>query len=267
MTARKKNAKVWLVGAGPGDPDLLTVKAARVLAQAEVWLVDDLVTPGILALAHPDAVIELVGKRGGRCSTSQRTIEQRMLQHARAGREVARVKGGDPLLFGRGGEELAFLRAHGIEAEVINGITSGAAAAQALGMALTHRDHGHGVSFVTAHTANDGGPDWRSLAAAGTTLVIYMGMNRLGDIRDALLAANMDPGMPAAIVMNASRADMRSWHGTLATLTDALAAGLASPAVVLIGSAVVQARTTANPTAQAVNGEQRTPASALSLLY
>ncbi len=240
--ASPRTGKVWLVGAGPGDPELMTIKAARVLAAADVWLVDDLVTPEIRAYARRETKIENVGKRGGRCSTSQHEILERMLAHARAGRCVARVKGGEPLLFGRGGEEMEFLRAHDIEVEAVNGITSGAAAANALGAALTHREYGHGVTFVTAHIADDSGPDWRALACAGTTLVIYMGMSRLEAIRDGLMAAGMRPDMPAAIVMNASREDERSWTGTLATLTDALAAGLASPAVVIVGGVVAQAR-------------------------
>ncbi len=232
--------KVWLVGVGPGDPELMTLKAARVLGAAQVWLVDDLVTPEIHELARPDATIEPVGKRGGRCSTSQDEILERMLAHALAGRDVARVKGGDPLLFGRGGEEVEFLRMHGIEVEVINGITSGAAAANALGATLTHRDHGHGVTFITAHTADDGGPDWHALVAAGTTLVIYMGMSRLAEIRDGLTAAGMRPDTPAAVVMNASRHDEQHWRGTLHTLPRAADAGLASPAVVIVGGVVAR---------------------------
>jgi uroporphyrin-III C-methyltransferase len=233
--------QVWLVGVGPGNAELLTLKAARVLAQADVWLVDDLVGPGIVELARPDALIEPVGKRGGRCSPTQDSIQQRMLEHARAGRLVARVKGGDPLLFGRAGEELAFLRAHGIGVGVINGVTSATAAAAALGIALTHRDHDHGISFVTAHTASGNTePNWRALAASGTTLAIYMGMGRLETIRDTLLDAGMTRATPAAAVMNASRADERVWTGTLDTLADARAAGLASPAILLIGGAVAQ---------------------------
>ncbi|MDR2853156.1 MAG: uroporphyrinogen-III C-methyltransferase [Burkholderiaceae bacterium] len=235
-----KQGKVWLIGVGPGDAELLTLKAARVLREAEVWLVDDLVGPDILALAPPGTLVEPVGKRGGRHSVSQRIIEQRMLAHVLAGRQVARVKGGDPLLFGRGGEELDFLRAHGIGCEVINGITSAAAAAQALGIALTHREHGHGVSFVTAHTATGSEPNWRALVASGTTLAIYMGMHRLEALRDALREAGLAGSTPAAIVMQASRPDVRCWQGVLDALADARAAGLASPAIILIGGVAGQ---------------------------
>jgi len=241
MDRQLKPGKVWLVGAGPGDPELATVKAARVLGQVQVWLMDDLVSPGMRRYAAPDTRIISVGKRGGRCSASQASIQALTLAHALAGRDVARVKGGDPLLFGRGGEEAEFLRAHGIAVEVVNGVSSGMAAAQALGIALTHRAHCHGVTFVTAHTSGDGRPDWRALAAGGTTLVIYMGMGRLCAIRDALLAAGMRPDMPAAVVMHASNPGERRWAGTLATLAEALAAGLASPAVVLIGGVAARA--------------------------
>lgn len=233
--------KVWLVGVGPGDPELVTVKAARVLGEADVWLVDDLVTPEMRRYARADALIVPVGKRGGRCSVSQANIDALTLSHAMAGRTVARVKGGDPLLFGRGGEEARFLSAHGIAVEVVNGISSGMAAARALGIALTHRAHCHGVTFVTAHTRDDGGPDWRALAASGTTLVIYMGMSRLVAIRDALLHAGMRPDMPAGVVMHASGVDERCWTGTLETLSDALAAGFESPSVILVGDVVAEA--------------------------
>ncbi|MGO4303504.1 uroporphyrinogen-III C-methyltransferase [Cupriavidus sp. RAF12] len=238
MNRHPKAGKVWLVGAGPGDPELLTVKAARILGATDVWLVDDLVSPDIAQYASTGTHIASVGKRGGRCSVSQAQIDALTLAHALAGRSVARVKGGDPLLFGRGGEEAAFLRAHGVEVEVINGISSAAAAAQALGIALTHRAHCHGVTFVTAHTRGDGGPDWRALASSETTLAIYMGMGRIGEIQAALLAAGMAPDMPAGVVMHASGPAQRCWTGTLQTLDAALAAGLASPAVILIGHVV-----------------------------
>ncbi|MWL88543.1 uroporphyrinogen-III C-methyltransferase [Cupriavidus sp. SW-Y-13] len=230
--------KVWLVGVGPGDPELVTVKAVRALAEAQVWLVDDLVPASIQNYASPGTQMVPVGKRGGRCSVSQTSIQALTLEHARAGRCVARVKGGDPLTFGRGGEEAAFLRGHGIEVEVVNGISSGVAAAQSLGIALTHREHCHGVTFVTAHTRGDGDPDWCALAASGTTLVIYMGMLRIASIRDALLRAGMRPDTPAAVVMQASCSDERQWTGTLLTLADAIAAGLESPAIILIGDVV-----------------------------
>ncbi|QYY27982.1 MULTISPECIES: uroporphyrinogen-III C-methyltransferase [Cupriavidus] len=241
MNPPLKPGKVWLVGAGPGSPELVTVRAARVLERAQVWLVDDLVSPEMTCYASPGTHVEWVGKRGGRCSVSQDRILQLTLMHAMAGKEVARVKGGDPLLFGRGAEESAFLRAHGVPVEVVNGISSGQAAAQALGVALTHRAHCHGVSLVTAHTSDHGSPDWGALARSGTTLVIYMGMSRLAAIRDALLAANMLPGTLAAVVMHAGGNGQRCWTGTLATLGEALDAGLASPAVIMVGAVLSDA--------------------------
>ncbi|SCB26640.1 uroporphyrinogen-III C-methyltransferase [Cupriavidus alkaliphilus] len=238
MQAPLKPGKVWLVGVGPGSPDLVTVRAMRALAAAEVWLVDDLVSPEMASYASPGTHVEWVGKRGGRCSVSQQRIQQLTLQHALAGRTVARVKGGDPLLFGRGGEEAAFLRGHGLQVEIVNGISSGMAAAQALGIALTHRAHCHGVTFVTGHTSAHGSPDWHALARGGTTLVIYMGMSRIAAIRDGLLAAGMAAGTPAAVVMHAGSEHARSWTGSLGTLAQALAAGLASPAVIVVGAVV-----------------------------
>lgn len=238
---RIRPGKVWLVGAGPGDPDLVTIRAARVLGEAEVWLVDDLVPAAMRRYASVGTEIFSVGKRGGRCSVSQTSIHAQTLAHALAGKNVARVKGGDPLMFGRGGEEAAFLRSHGIEVEVVNGVSSGLAAAHALGIALTHRAYCHGVTFVTAHTRDDGDPDWQALAASGTTLVIYMGMRRVVAIRDALLGVGMRPDMPAGVVMHASTDLERHWLGSLATLADAMAAGLSSPAIIVIGEVVATA--------------------------
>jgi len=241
MMNPRNTGKVWLVGVGPGDPDLVTVKAARALGEAQVWLIDDLVPAGMQCYARPGTEIVPVGKRGGRCSVSQTSIHAQTLAHALAGRCVARVKGGDPLMFGRGGEEAAFLRSHGLDVEVVNGISSGLAAAQALGIALTHRAHCHGVTFVTAHTRGDGEPDWHALAASGTTLVFYMGMHRIAAIREALLQAGMRADMPAGVVMHASCAEQRSWTGTLGTLAGAVDAGLSSPAIILVGEVLATA--------------------------
>lgn len=241
MMKSRQTGKVWLVGVGPGDPDLVTVKAVRALSEAQVWLIDDLVPEQMSCYASPGTEIISVGKRGGRCSVSQTSIQAQTLDHALAGRCVARVKGGDPLMFGRGGEEAAFLRGHGLEVEVVNGISSGLAAAQALGIALTHRSHCHGVTFVTAHTRGDGEPDWHALAASGTTLVIYMGMHRIAAIRESLLQAGMRADTPAGVVMHASCADERRWTGTLDTLTKAADAGLGSPSIILVGEVLATA--------------------------
>ena len=154
-----KNGKVVLLGAGPGDLELLTLKAVHVLAAADLILLDDLANPDILSLA-PQARAIHVGKRGGCKSTPQDFIQRLMRRYALQGKTVARVKGGEVLLFGRAGEELAYLRAAGVQVEIINGISSGLAAAASLGMSLTHREHCQGVTFVTAHTQDHGEPDW-----------------------------------------------------------------------------------------------------------
>lgn len=173
---------VTLVGAGPGDPELLTLKAVRAIGAATVLLVDDLVNDAVLEHANPNARIVHVGKRGGCKSTPQAFIDRLLVMAAREGEVVVRVKGGDPFIFGRGGEEVEHLRAEGIAVQVVNGITSGLAGLTALGVPLTHRDHAHGVVFITGHAKpGDAGTDWPALAAtardAKLTLVIYMGVS------------------------------------------------------------------------------------------
>jgi uroporphyrin-III C-methyltransferase len=182
---------VQLVGAGPGDPELLTLKAIRAIRRASVLLVDDLVGDGVLRYARRTARIVHVGKRGGCASTPQAFIEKLMAAEALKGERVVRLKGGDPFVFGRGGEEAQHLRACGVEVEVINGITAGLAAATSLGAPLTHRDHAHGVMFVTGHArSEDAAMHWPTLAAAaaqGVTLVIYMGVATVESLQQGLL--------------------------------------------------------------------------------
>ena len=231
--------RVTLVGAGPGDPELLTLKAVRAIQAASVILVDDLVGDGVLAHARPDARITYVGKRGGCKSTPQATIEQLMLQAARAGENVVRLKGGDPFIFGRGGEEVESLRRAGIEPEVINGITAGLAAATSLGVPLTHRAHAHGVMLVTGHARAGEAPlHWPTLAAAaaqGLTLVVYMGVASVRELQQGLLAA-LPPATPVAVVQHASLPTQRHAVGTLGTLAELVQEhGLASPAIIVIG--------------------------------
>ena len=234
---------VVLVGAGPGDPDQLTLAAVREIAAADVILVDDLVDPQVLGHARAGARIRRVGKRGGGRSTPQAFIGRLMIREARAGHRVVRLKGGDPLIFGRAGEEIATLRAAGIDVRIVNGISSAPAAAAALGMSLTHRDHGQGVVFVTGHPKDGGAAaDWAALARSGFTLAIYMGLARLPEIRAALLDAGLDPGMPAAAVQQAGSSDRQSLTSTLAALADDVqAAGLRSPVMVFIGRVVATA--------------------------
>ena len=225
--------KVYLVGAGPGDPELLTLKAVRVLREADVVLVDDLVSDEVLAHVRPGARIVAVGKRGGCKSTPQEFIERLMVAEARRGHCVVRLKGGDPMIFGRGGEECEALRAHGIAHEVVNGITSGLAAANALGIALTHRAHCHGAIFVTGH--GETGTDWAALARTGMPLVIYMGASRIARIQASLLEAGLAPDTPAAVVSDASRPAERCLATRLGDLAvDAAAVGIRSPAIIVV---------------------------------
>ncbi|WP_027896912.1 uroporphyrinogen-III C-methyltransferase [Zestomonas thermotolerans] len=229
------NGKVWLVGAGPGDPELLTLKAVKVLARAQVVLVDDLVNPAVLEHC-PDARVIPVGKRGGCRSTPQAFIHRLMLRYTRQGKCVVRLKGGDPCIFGRGSEEVDWLAAHGIEAELVNGITAGLAGATGCGIPLTLRGIARGVTLVTAHTQDDSSLDWAALAKGGTTLVVYMGVAKLGEVRDSLLAGGMRADMPVAMIENASLPQQRECRSSLARMRqDAARFALKSPAILVIG--------------------------------
>lgn len=234
---------VTLVGAGPGDPELLTLKAVRAIQAASVILVDDLVGDGVLAHARPDARVTYVGKRGGCQSTPQATIEQLMLQAALAGENVVRLKGGDPFIFGRGGEEVDSLRRAGIEPVVVNGITAGLAALSSLGAPLTHRDYAQGVVFVTGHPQKDGpGVDWARLAESARelrlTLVIYMGISSAARIQAGLLTA-LPADTPVAVIERASLPAQRQCVTRLGDLlADLRQCGLGSPAVVVVGDVV-----------------------------
>lgn len=231
---------VTLVGAGPGDPELLTLKAVRAIASATVLLVDDLVGDGVLAHASPKARIVHVGKRGGCKSTPQAFIGKLMVMAAREGEVVVRLKGGDPFIFGRGGEEVEHLQEHGIEVQVVNGITAGLGGMTSLGVPLTHRDHAHGVVFVTGHAKpGDSGTDWQALAAtarqARLTLVIYMGVSGAAQIQADLLTG-LAPSTPLVIIQNATLPDQRQALTTLDDLTACLQRErLGSPAVIVVG--------------------------------
>ena len=230
--------KVYLIGAGPGDPELMTLKAARALRMADVVLVDELVNRGCLAHARSDARIIEVGKRGGCRSTPQPFIEKLLVLYSREGKIVARLKGGDPYVFGRGGEEAEKLKSHGIEVEVIPGVTAGIAAAAAAGIPLTHRDVSHGVTFLTGHTSQ-AEPDWKALARSGMTLVVYMGLRNLERIASRLRAAGMDPRTPACIIENGT---LRTQKQLLSTLGELSGAGFSGPAIVVIGEVASFAR-------------------------
>ncbi|MGN6578359.1 MAG: uroporphyrinogen-III C-methyltransferase [Bordetella sp.] len=236
-----KQGKVWLVGAGPGDPELLTLKAVKALRRAEVVLVDDLVAPEVLEYC-PQARVVKVGKRGGCRSTPQNFILRLMLRHARQGRLVVRLKGGDPCVFGRAGEEARWLAQYGIACEIVNGVTAGFAAAAACGIPVTLRGVARGVTLITAHAQDGSTPDWSSLATGGTTLVVYMGATRLEDIRAQLLAGGMPGATPVAMVENATLPRQRECSSTLNGLADDAARfGLRSPAVLVIGDVVAHA--------------------------
>ena len=239
----KTPGKVILVGAGPGDPELLTLKALKAIERANVLFVDDLVSDAIVAFASPSARIVHVGKRGGCQSTPQEFIEKLMLAAAREGQTVVRLKGGDPFIFGRGGEEVEHLQAAGIEVEVVNGITAGLAATTSLGVPLTHRQHAHGVVFVTGHAKPGAqGPDWQLLAStahsARLTLVIYMGVSGAERIQNELLSG-LPASTPVAVIQNATLPGQRHITTRLATLAQAIAqSGLASPSIIVVGEVV-----------------------------
>lgn len=237
MKRKRQDGRVYLIGAGPGDPELLTLKAVRALAESAIVLIDDLVDRRILEHA-PRARVIPVGKRGGCKSTPQAFIERLMVRLARRGQVVARVKGGDPFVFGRGGEEMLALAAAGIECIVVPGITSGVGVPASLGIPVTHREVARGVTFVTAHTRDGSGPDWAALARTGTTLVIYMGMQRIGEIMAALVAAGSG-ATPAAVIERGTTESERAVIGTVATIAcQATVAGLTSPALIVIGDVV-----------------------------
>jgi uroporphyrin-III C-methyltransferase len=231
--------RVTLIGAGPGDPELMTLKAARALAAADVVLVDDLVNRGCLAHARSDARIIQVGKRGGCKSTPQDFIERLLVLYAKEKKNVVRLKGGDPFVFGRGGEEVEALRKNGVEVEVIPGVTAGIAVPASLGIPVTHRELARGVTFVTGHSKDGIEPDWESLARSGSTLVIYMGLRNLPQIVSSLQAAGMAAETPACIIENGTLHNQKQRVATLGTLSGE---GFAGPALIVVGEVVRFAR-------------------------
>ena len=232
---------VTLVGAGPGDPELLTLKAVKAIAAATVLLVDDLVSDAIVAYASPSTRIIHVGKRGGCKSTPQAFIEKLMLQEALAGENVVRLKGGDPFIFGRGGEEVEHLQQQGVNVTVINGITAGLAGVTSLGVPLTHRAHAHGVLFITGHAKQGAADsvDWVALGQtaqqAKLTLVIYMGVTGAAHLQNALLQS-MRTDTPVAVIHQVSLPAQRHVVCELQQLHDTIIREqLASPSVIVVG--------------------------------
>lgn len=231
---------VTLIGAGPGDPDLLTLRAVKALRRATVALVDDLVHPGVLRYLRRSARVLPVGKRGGCASTPQAFIHKLMVAEALKGERVVRLKGGDPFVFGRGGEECDALREAGLEVEVISGLTAGIAGPAAIGLPVTDRRHAPGVALVTGHTKDGGaGPDWAALARSGLTIVVYMGVTHVDQIAQRLLDGGLSPHTPVAVICAAHTEAQRHGVATLATLPAMVRdRALASPAVLVVGEVV-----------------------------
>jgi uroporphyrin-III C-methyltransferase len=232
---------VWLVGAGPGDPGLLTLLAVRALASADVIVHDALVDERVLRMANPAAILDYAGKRGGRPSPAQPDISNRLVALAREGRRVLRLKGGDPLVFGRGGEEASVLREAGIPFRIVPGITAGIGGLAYAGVPVTYRRIGQAVAFVTAHDLAGDLPDqldWQALARI-PTLVCYMAMRRLSAAATRLIAAGRNPEEPLAIVWNATRRDQLVIEMTLAAAASEVAIpAVEGPATVVIGAVV-----------------------------
>ena len=228
---------VWLVGAGPGDPDLLTLRAARLIMRAKVIVHDGLVSPDILAMAPAGARLISVAKRRARHSLPQDAINALLVGEAMAGRDVVRLKGGDPFIFGRGGEEAEACAAAGVRVEVVPGISAAMGAAAAACLPLTHRDAASVVSFVAGQCKGLSEQNWVGLAGAGRTLVIYMGLANAAAIAEKLMAEGLAPNTPLAVVENATRRDMRVLRAPLAGLAELVGrSDMRGPAIIIIGA-------------------------------
>ncbi|MGS4945967.1 uroporphyrinogen-III C-methyltransferase [Meridianimarinicoccus sp. RP-17] len=234
---------VWLCGAGPGDPGLLTLHALNALRQADVIVHDALCNPAILDWAQPGVEIIHAGKRGGKPSPLQRDISLRLVELARAGRRVLRLKGGDPFVFGRGGEEAQTLVQHGVPIRIVPGITAGIGGLAYAGVPVTHRDVNQTVAFVTGHDQSGQAPgavNWSALAQAAQVIVIYMGLKHIGKIAADLMAGGRDPADPVAVVTDASLPTQRVLETRLDRVSaDVVAAGLEPPAIICVGRAAL----------------------------
>ena len=239
--SEQQGGEIVLVGAGPGDAGLLTLKGLQQIQQAEVVLYDQLVSPEVLNLIRRDAERISVGKRAGAHSVPQHEINELLVEHARAGKRVVRLKGGDPFMFGRGAEELEVAKAAGIPFSVVPGITAAAGATAYAGIPLTHRDHAQSAVFITGHCQKDGQEaDWPALAASNQTLVIYMGLISSPVIQEKLLAHGRAPQTPVALIERGTQPSQRVIRGTLDQLPE-LAIGVESPALIMVGSVVTLA--------------------------
>jgi len=236
MSSTPPCGTVFLVGAGPGDPDLLTLRAARLLMKAAVVVHDGLVDPAVLAMAPRGARFVSVAKQRARHTMPQDEINALLVREARAGNDVIRLKGGDPFIFGRGGEEAEACRAAGVPVEVVPGVSAALGAAASAQIPLTHRENASIVSFVAGQCKGLSDQNWAGLAGVGRTLVIYMGVATAAAISEKLMADGLAPGMPVAVIENASRPQMRVIRGALAGLADLVAReAVKSPALIVIG--------------------------------
>jgi len=236
-----RNGTVYLVGAGPGDPDLLTLRAARLLQSAGLVVHDGLIDPAVLALAPADAVLVSVAKRRAHHTMPQHEINALLVREALAGRDVVRLKGGDPFVFGRGGEEAEACRAAGVPVEVVPGVSAALGAAAAAQVPLTHRDHASIVSFVAGQCKGLSEQNWAGLAGKGRTLVIYMGVKTAPQIAEKLMGDGLAPEVPVAVIENAARPEMRVLRASLAGLPAVVERErVKSPAVIVIGEVAAQ---------------------------
>ncbi|MBO6608863.1 uroporphyrinogen-III C-methyltransferase [Altererythrobacter sp.] len=242
---------IYLVGAGPGDPDLLTLRAARLIESAQIIVHDGLVDPAILSLARDDAELISVAKQRSKHTLPQDRINALLIREALAGRDVVRLKGGDPLIFGRGGEEAEDARAAGVPVEIVPGISAANGAAAAAQIALTHRDASSIVSFVAGQCKGLSDQDWSGLAGKGRTLVIYMGVKTAPQIAEKLMEDGLAPEMPVAIIENAARPEMRVIRGLLAVLPELVDLhAVKSPALIVIGEVTARADASLSQIAQ-----------------
>lgn len=240
MSARPTTGRVYLVGAGPGDPELLTLRAVRLLQQTDVIVYDHLVSSAVLDFVSPSAERIYAGKRRNEHTMRQEQINALLIKLAQQGKQVVRLKGGDPFIFGRGGEELQALAAHGIAFEVVPGITAASGVSSYAGIPLTHRDHAQTCLFVTGHL-KDGTADldWPSLVRPNQTVVIYMGLGGLADICRQMVAHGAAPDLPIAVVQDGSIASQKVVTGTLSDIPERVTqAGLRSPCLTIIGNVV-----------------------------